>query len=143
MKNNATAVWKGNGMDGKGLISSRSKVLDQVPYSYITRMENGKAGTNPEELIAAAHAACFLMKLAFVLQSEGYVANELKSNCETTIEAGVVTNAHLSLEADIPKIDKNTFAELVENSGMNCPVSKLLNTKVTLSYELVTERKQA
>ncbi len=141
MKNNASAIWKGNGIDGKGLISSKSGVLKDVSYSYLTRTENGKAGTNPEELIAAAHAACFVMKLAFVLQSEGFVANELKASCETTFEVGVVTGAHLSLVADIPKIDQETFADLVENSGMNCPVSKLLNTKVTLSYELVSGKK--
>lgn len=136
MKNNATAVWQGKGTDGQGRITTKSSVLNNVPYSYKTRFE-GEAGTNPEELIAAAHAACFSMKLAFVLDAEGFTPTELNTNCEINFEAGVITGAHLSLKAKIPGIDKETFDDLVTNSGHNCPVSKVLNITPTISAELL------
>lgn len=136
MKNNATAVWRGKGIDGTGHITSKSKVLDHVRYSYKTRFE-GERGTNPEELVASAHAACFAMKLAFVLDAEGLIATELVTTCEITFEAAIITSAHLTLKAHIPGIDQETFEEIVANSGKNCPISKLFNITPTISAELI------
>ena len=137
MKNNANAVWKGKGIDGTGHVTSKSNILSQAPYSYKTRFEGETNGTNPEELIAAAHASCFAMKLAFVLDAEGFTATELRTECEITLEAGVITSAHLKLKARIPEIDKETFDDIVANSGKNCPISKLFNAKIIIDAELV------
>ncbi len=137
MKNNANAVWKGKGIDGTGNVTTKSTILNQAPYSYKTRFEGETTGTNPEELIAAAHASCFAMKLAFVLDAEGFTATELRTECEITLEAGTITNAHLKLKARIPEIDKETFDDIVANSGKNCPISKLFNAKITIDAELV------
>jgi osmotically inducible protein OsmC len=136
MKNSATATWKGKGVDGNGTLSSKSKALNGVAYSYKTRT-HANLGTNPEELIAAAHAGCFAMKLAFALESAAFVADEINATCEVTFEAGVVTSSHIELKARIAGINKSEFDRLVEDSGKNCPISKLLNTPLTINAELI------
>jgi lipoyl-dependent peroxiredoxin len=137
MKSNATATWQGKGIDGTGSITTKSNILHDVPYSYKTRFKGRDIGTSPEELIAAAHASCFAMKLAFVLESEGFVAKELRASCEITLDAGVITTAHLVLKAIVPGLAKSAFDELVANSGQNCPVSKLMKASVTIDAELL------
>lgn len=136
MIRNATAVWQGTGKEGKGILSTQSTVLNQTPYSFVSRFEQG-TGTNPEELIAAAHAGCFTMKLSFNLNAAGFTAEKLETRCDIKFENGAVVNSHLVLKASIPGIDKGKFDELVADAEKNCPISKLLNTSITTEAELV------
>jgi osmotically inducible protein OsmC len=136
MKRSATAVWNGSGKEGKGYLTTDSKILSKTQYSYSSRFENG-TGTNPEELIAAAHAGCFAMKLSFVLQAAGFTADSLDVTSVVTLENGAVTGSDLELTAKIPGIDLGTFEASAEDAKLNCPISKLLNTKITLKATLV------
>lgn len=136
MKRSATAVWNGSGKDGKGVLSTQSTVLNSTPYSFSSRFENG-TGTNPEELIAAAHAGCFSMKLSFVLNAAGFTPDEIHTDCTITLEDGAVTSSHLVLKAKIPGIDKAKFDEAAADAKANCPISKLLNTEITMEASLV------
>jgi osmotically inducible protein OsmC len=115
MKRTATAVWLGSGKEGSGHLSSDSKVLDQTQYSYKTRFEQGN-GTNPEELVAAAHAGCFTMQLTFNIDGAGYTATELETRCEITFEQGSVTKSHLIVRAKVPEISQEKFDELVAHA---------------------------
>jgi len=135
MKRNATAVWSGTGKDGKGNLTTQSGVLNETQYSFGSRFEDG-IGTNPEELIAAAHAGCFTMKLAFNLQAEGFAADELKTKGVIVLEEGKITESNLTLTAKIDGISEDKFAELVKDAEANCPISKLLDTKITVEYTL-------
>jgi lipoyl-dependent peroxiredoxin len=135
MKRNATAVWSGTGKDGKGNLTTQSGVLNETQYSFGSRFEDG-IGTNPEELIAAAHAGCFTMKLAFNLQAEGFAADELKTKGVIVLEEGKITESNLTLNAKIDGISEEKFAELVKDAEANCPISKLLDTKITVEYTL-------
>ncbi|WKZ61009.1 MAG: OsmC family protein [Cyclobacteriaceae bacterium] len=135
MKRKATAVWQGSGKEGKGHLSTQSTVLNKTQYSFSSRFEEG-VGTNPEELIAAAHAGCFTMKLSFVLGEAGFTPTELSTTCTITLENGAITNADLELKASIPDISKEKFMECAENAKVNCPISKLLNTKISLKAAL-------
>lgn len=130
MIRNATAVWNGTGKTGTGNLTTGSNVLKQAPYSYHTRFENGP-GTNPEELVAAAHAGCFTMKLSFVLGEAGFTPDSLETKCEISFENGAVTKSHLIVTGKIPGIDKAKFDECVKNAEQNCPVSKLLKTEIS------------
>lgn len=132
MKRNATAVWKGTGKEGAGHLSTQSKTLTQTQYSYLSRFENG-TGTNPEELIAAAHAGCFSMKLSFVLNAAGFTPDEIETTCHITLEDGAIKNSHLVVSARIPGISQEQFDKAVVEAKDNCPVSKLLNAEI--SYE--------
>jgi osmotically inducible protein OsmC len=136
MKRIATAVWKGSGKDGKGVLTTQSTTLNNTQYSYKSRFEDG-IGTNPEELIAAAHAGCFAMKLSFALQAMGIIADSLEVNAEVTLDNGTITESVLNLKAKIPGITKAQFSEATEDAKLNCPVSKLLNAKITLNASLV------
>jgi osmotically inducible protein OsmC len=131
MKRQATAVWKGTGKDGSGKLSSPSGVLDNTAYSFRTRFENEK-GTNPEELIAAAHAGCFAMQLAFNVQKAGFAATELNTRAEVTLEDGSITSSRLFLDAKVPDISEEEFSELVKHAKENCPISKLLDTEISV-----------
>jgi osmotically inducible protein OsmC len=110
-------------------------VLNKTQYSFSSRFEEG-VGTNPEELVAAAHAGCFTMKLSFVLGEAGFTPTELSTTCTITLESGAVTNADLELKASIPGISKEKFMECAENAKVNCPISKLLNTTISLKADL-------
>lgn len=135
MKRRATAVWNGSGKDGKGHLTTQSSVLQQTQYSFSSRFEEG-IGTNPEELVGAAHAGCFSMKLAFNLQAAGFTATELKTDCEIVFEDGAIVASNLSLTATVEGIDASKFDELVKDAEANCPISKLLNTKINVTYTL-------
>ncbi|HRJ30949.1 MAG TPA: OsmC family protein [Cyclobacteriaceae bacterium] len=135
MKRKATAVWQGSGKEGNGHLSTQSTVLNKTQYSFSSRFEEG-IGTNPEELIAAAHAGCFTMKLSFVLGEAGFKPNELSTTCTITLENGAVTNSDLVLKANVPGISKEKFDECAENAKANCPISKLLNTTISLTASL-------
>jgi lipoyl-dependent peroxiredoxin len=135
MKRSASAVWNGSGKEGKGHLSTQSGVFKEKPYSYSSRFEDGE-GTNPEELVAAAHAGCFSMKLTFVLGAAGFTAEEIKTECTITLENGAITESHLVLNAKVPGISKEKFEECAKDAEQNCPISKLLNTKITLDATL-------
>lgn len=135
MKRNATAIWKGTGKDGKGSLTTQSGTLSSTQYSYKSRFEEG-VGTNPEELIAAAHAGCFDMKLSFVLQEAGFTADSLETTAEVYLENGAVTKSHLTLKAKIPGISQEQFDKATEDAKANCPISKLLNAEISLDKTL-------
>ncbi len=135
MKRKATAHWEGSGKEGKGHLTTDSTILNQTQYSYLSRFESGP-GTNPEELIAAAHAGCFSMKLSFLLSGAGFVPTSLDTQCEITLENGSITQSLLTLKAVVDGIDAAKFDELVNDAKVNCPISKLLNTTITVSYKL-------
>lgn len=135
MTRNATAVWQGTGKDGKGTISTQSTVLSSTQYSYKSRFEDG-VGTNPEELIAAAHAGCFTMKLSFVLQEAGFTADEIETKCDITLDNGAITKSHLTVKAKIPNISEEKFEASAKDAKENCPISKLLNTDISMEASL-------
>jgi lipoyl-dependent peroxiredoxin len=135
MKRKATAVWNGSGKEGNGHLSTQSSVLSKTQYSYSSRFEQG-IGTNPEELVAAAHAGCFTMKLSFVLGEAGFTADELTTECTVTLESGSVISSELSLKAKVAGISKEKFLECAESAKANCPISKLLNANISLAAEL-------
>ena len=135
MSRKATAVWKGSGKEGKGVLTTQSKVLEQSSYSYTSRFEDGK-GTNPEELMAAAHAGCFNMKLSFVLGNYGFTPEELHTECTITLKDGVISKSALVLKAKIPGISEEKFKEATEDAKANCPVSKAYNMEISLDASL-------
>ena len=139
MKRKASAVWKGGIKDGKGTISTDSGVLADTQYSFSTRFENGK-GTNPEELIAAAHAGCFSMALSAQLGSAGLTAERIDTTAAVTLEkteAGfTITAVHLNVSAKVPGSDKQAFETAANNAKAGCPVSRLLNAKITMDAKL-------
>ena len=135
MKRQATAVWNGSGKEGAGKLSTQSTVLNQSQYSYKTRFEDG-VGTNPEELMAAAHAGCFSMKLSFVLGEAGYTPESIETTCIITLESGVITTSHLEVKASVPGISAEQFKECAQEAKENCPVSKAYNLEITMDAEL-------
>jgi lipoyl-dependent peroxiredoxin len=136
----AKAVWRGTGRAGNGDLSTDSGVLAQTPYSFRSRFENEK-GTNPEELIAAAHAGCFTMALAFQLQAAGYTPTELSTEAAVSLDPDGqgfrISSSALTLRATVPKLDQPTFAALAKDAEQNCPVSKVLKAEITLDAKLV------
>jgi osmotically inducible protein OsmC len=136
MRRKATAVWEGSGKDGKGHLSTQSTVLNKTQYSFNSRFAEG-VGTNPEELIAAAHAGCFTMKLSFSIGEAGFTPTTLETECVITLDNGAVTSSELTLKAKVPGISQETFDQCAADAKANCPISKLLNTNITLKAELV------
>jgi osmotically inducible protein OsmC len=136
----AKAVWRGTGRAGSGNLSTDSGVLAETPYSFRTRFESEK-GTNTEELIAAAHAGCFTMALAFGLQGAGYTPTELTTEAAVTLDQEGqgfrITRSALTLRASVPNLDQAKFAEMAGQAEKNCPVSKVLNAEITLDAKLV------
>ncbi|HEX8515314.1 MAG TPA: OsmC family protein [Bacteroidia bacterium] len=137
MKRYATANWKGTGKEGKGHITTQSTVLDETQYAFGSRFEDG-AGTNPEELIAAAHAGCFTMKLSFNLTKAGFPPENIDTRCEITLDAekGMISTSGLTVTAKVPGISKDQFDEQVADAKSNCPVSKLLNATISCEAKL-------
>lgn len=131
----ANAVWRGTGRDGAGALSSASGVLSDTPYSFKTRFED-EPGTNPEELIAAAHAGCFTMALAFALQREGFTPQELSTEAAVSLDqdgAGFkITRSALTLRAQVPGLSEAKFRKVAEAAEKTCPVSRVLNAEITL-----------
>lgn len=130
MTRNATAVWNGTGKEGTGNLTTQSGVLNKTAYSFNTRFADG-IGTNPEELVAAAHAGCFTMKLSFVLNASGFTASEIVTKCDITLADGAIIESHLTVTATIPAITKEQFDAAVADAKANCPISKLYNTNIT------------
>ncbi len=136
MKRTATANWKGSGKEGKGLLGTQSGVLHDTQYSFSSRFESG-IGTNPEELVGAAHAGCFTMKLTFNLNGAGFTPDNIDTKCTINFVDGAIVESHLDVTASIPGIDQAKFDELVADAEKNCPISKLLNTTITVDAKLV------
>lgn len=136
MKRNATAVWEGSLKEGNGKISTQSTVLSNAQYSFKTRFEQGN-GTNPEELIAAAHAGCFTMQLTAYLNEAGYTVASIETKCDIDFQDGSVVGSHLSVLGRVDAISTDKFQELVKKAETTCPISRLLNTKITSNATLV------
>ena len=136
----AHAEWKGTGKEGQGALSSQSGVLSSTPYGFNTRFGDQK-GTNPEELIAAAHAGCFSMALAFALQSAGFTATRISTSAAVTLEPEgtgfKISKSALKLEANVPNINREQFEKIALGAKAGCPVSKVLNSEITLEWNLV------
>jgi len=132
MKRNATAVWNGTGKEGTGNLTTQSTTLNKTQYSFKSRFEEG-IGTNPEELIAAAHAGCFSMALSFGLNKAGFTADHIHTKCDITLDPaqGKITDSHLTISAKIPGITQDQFHAAVAEAKTGCPISKLLNTNIT------------
>jgi osmotically inducible protein OsmC len=135
MKRNATAVWNGTIKEGKGTLTTQSTTLNKAQYSFNSRFAEG-VGTNPEELIAAAHAGCFTMKLSGDLTAAGFTPDTLETTASLTIDNGVLTTSELVLKAKIPNISEEQFQQIAASSKANCPVSKGLNLKISLQATL-------
>jgi osmotically inducible protein OsmC len=139
MQRKASAIWQGDLKNGKGSISTETGVLKQAQYSFGTRFENGK-GTNPEELLAAAHAGCFSMALSAELGKMGIIPNKIETTATITLEkvneGFAITKSHLDVVAYIPGVDKAKFASAVKSAEVGCPVSKLFKTEITVSSRL-------
>ncbi|NLC24851.1 OsmC family protein [Oxalobacter vibrioformis] len=136
MDRSATAVWQGGIKDGKGALTTETGVLSNTPYSFSARFENG-AGTNPEELVAAGHAGCFTMDLSGRLERAKMVAENIQTKATVTLDKGEkgfsVTRIHLEVIAKIPNVDESAFQTAVRQAKENCPISRLLNTEITVS----------
>lgn len=131
----ASANWKGTGMDGKGTITTQSAVLDETQLSFKTRFEEG-LGTNPEELIGAAHAGCFTMQLSFLISDAGYVPTNLATQAKVFFEDGAIPKIELDLTGEVPDITDEEFQTLAQKAKEICPISKLLNTNIELNAVL-------
>ncbi len=136
MKRKATAVWKGTGKEGSGNLSTQSGVLEHTPYSFNSRFADGK-GTNPEELLAAAHAGCFTMKLTFLISETGFVPSELETTAIVNFENGTtITASHLVIRATVPGISTEVFSACVNDAEKTCPISKVLNATISSEFTL-------
>ncbi len=140
MKRTASAIWQGNLKNGKGTLSTDSSVLKQTPYSFASRFATG-TGTNPEELIAAAHAGCFTMALSAALDGAGFVADTLATTAALTLEnhpqtSWTITSIHLPTTATVPGVSPEKFAEIAAGAKANCPVSRVLKAEITLDAKL-------
>ena len=135
MKRSATANWKGSGKEGKGTVTADSGVFSNAGISWRTRFQDAE-GTSPEELVAAAHAGCYSMKLSFVLGAAGFTPDNIDTKCTLTLENGAITESHLEVRATVPGIDEAKFTECANEAKANCPISKLLNTNITIEASL-------
>ena len=141
MKTQGSAVWQGGVKDGKGAISTKSGALTDYPYGFASRFE-GQPGSNPEELIGAAHAACFTMALSLMLGEAGLTADRMQTTAEVTLDKDgdsyAVTSSHLTLKATIPGADDAKFQEIAAKAKAGCPISKLLKAEITLEATLAS-----
>lgn len=135
MKRKATAVWIGTGKEGNGNLTTQSTVLNKTQYAFNSRFAEG-IGTNPEELVAAAHAGCFTMKLSFVLGEAGYTPEKLNTDCIIAFENGIISESRLVLQASVPGISQEKFEECVKDAELNCPISRLLKTSIIVEASL-------
>ncbi|MDJ1473524.1 OsmC family protein [Cytophagaceae bacterium DM2B3-1] len=136
MKRTATALWNGTIKEGKGHLTTQSTVLNQTQYSFNSRFADG-VGTNPEELMAAAHAGCFTMKLSLDLTTAGFTPESLETQSAITLDNGVITRSDLTLKARIPGITEEQFQEIAAGAKATCPVSKAYNMEITLNASLI------
>lgn len=132
----ASATWEGTGMEGKGTVSTQSKILDQTNLTFKSRFEEG-SGTNPEELIGAAHAGCFTMQLSFLINKAGYTATKLETKAVVHFENGAIPTIELALKGEVPNLGEEEFNKLAEEAKTICPISKLLNANIELKTEFI------
>lgn len=132
----ATANWKGTGMEGTGKLSTQSTVLNDTQLSFKTRFADG-VGTNPEELLAAAHSGCFTMQLSFLLNEAGFTADNLDTEAKVTFEDGTITTIVLDLTGSVPGITAQQFSEIADKAKQICPISKAINAAISLNVTLV------
>ena len=146
MQRSAQAQWRGDLKSGKGQLTTASRTLANTPYSFVSRFEQGQ-GTNPEELLAAAHAGCFTMAVSAGLTQAGFPPDTLDTNCVITLDRKdggfAITESHLELKASVPNISEDAFNKAVEEAKKGCPVSKLYNTNITLTAKLEGSRTQS
>ncbi len=135
MSKYANAEWHGTGKEGKGTLSTETKFLNNTPFTSASRFGDAKDGTNPEELIAAAHAGCFSMKLSYVLNAAGFTAETIETKCDITLGDGAIAKSHLTVTAKIPGISKEKFDECAKEAKENCPISKSLNTNISITMD--------
>ena len=135
MKRNATAVWKGSLKEGAGKLTTQSTTLNNTHYSFKSRFEEG-VGTNPEELIAAAHAGCFTMQLSAYITEEGFEIESIESKCVIDLVDGTIVTSHLTVHAKVKEISEAVFQQLVTKAEKNCPVSKVLNAAISTAATL-------
>ena len=136
MKRHATAVWNGSGKDGNGHLTTQSTVLNQTQYSFNSRFADG-VGTNPEELVAAAHAGCYTMSLSFGLNKAGFTAESLETTAIINFENGTITGSHLVVKAKVAGIDQSALEAIAKESEQTCPVSRALSVEISSEVELV------
>jgi lipoyl-dependent peroxiredoxin len=136
MKRKATAIWKGSGKEGTGILTTETSVLHSTKYNYRSRFEDGKE-TNPEELVAAAHAGCYAMKLSFVLGEAGFTPEELITECTVSLEDGSIKTSHLDLKAKIPGISNEVFQSCVQKAKDTCPISLSLRASISVTASLM------
>ena len=136
MKRTATAVWNGSGKEGNGHLTTQSTTLNKTQYSFNSRFAEG-VGTNPEELMASAHAGCFTMKLSFVLGAAGFTPDSIETQCAITLEDGVIKSSQLTTKAQVPGITDAQFQAAAADAKANCPVSKAYKMDITLEASLV------
>jgi len=137
MKSTAIATWKGSLKEGTGIMNSSTKYFDKLPYTFTSRFVDGKGGTNPEELIAAAHAGCYSMALSGDLGKANFVPDSVETSATVTVENGTITTSHLVVKAKVPGISKEEFAKIAAGTKSTCPVSKALNITISLEAVLI------
>ena len=139
MKRKVNAIWKGDGLDGSGVLTAQSGAFDNMPYSFKTRFKNddGILGTNPEELIAAALVGCFNMKLSFILNEANFNPDELDTNASLTFEDGKIVSIDLILTGKVSKISNEKFVEFANEAKDNCPISSALNCMISVTASLI------
>jgi len=135
MSKYANAEWHGTGKEGKGTLTTETKFLDNVPFTFATRFGEAKDGTNPEELVAAAHAGCFSMKFAIVLGDAGFPADKIETKCDITFGNGAISKSHLTVKAKVPGISKEKFDACAKDAKENCPISKSLSSNIDISMD--------
>jgi osmotically inducible protein OsmC len=136
MKRSATAQWKGSGKEGEGKLNVQSGVIKNKKYDFRSRFDDGTY-TNPEELVAAAHAGCYSMKLSFILGAAGFTPSRIETTCTVTLESGAITSSHLEVKVKVPKLKAKDFPQYAEDAKANCPISKALSTEITMNAQMV------
>ncbi|MEO5907987.1 MAG: OsmC family protein [Ginsengibacter sp.] len=137
MSKYANAEWQGTAKEGKGTISTETKVLNNSPFTFASRFGDAKDGTNPEELIAAAHAGCFSMKFSLVLNGAGFTPDKIETKCDITFGDGAISKSHLTVKAKVPGISKEKFDECAKDAKENCPISKSLSSNIEITMDAI------
>lgn len=135
MSKYANAEWQGTAKEGKGIISTETGTLNKAPFTFASRFGDAKDGTNPEELIAAAHAGCFSMKFSLVLNEAGFTPNKIETKCDITFGAGAISKSHLTVTAKVPGITKEKFDACAKDAKENCPISKSLSSNIEITMD--------
>lgn len=139
MSKYANAEWQGTAKEGKGTISTETKTLNNAPFTFASRFGEAKDGTNPEELVAAAHAGCFSMKFSLVLNEAGFTPDKIQTKCDITFGNGAISKSHLTVTAKVPGISKEKFDECAKDAKENCPISKSLSSNIDISMDATLE----